>query len=59
MDKKIIIGIVIAIIVLLLAVFVVGGFLIYKKGSFSNMRVLLGKSKVDKLIDKINSYLRV
>lgn len=59
MDRKIIIAIIIAIIVLVLALITVGGLLIYKKGNFSNMRVMLGKSKVDKLIDKINSYLKV
>lgn len=56
MDNKYIIGIVVLIIVIVLVLGVSIGFLIFKKSSV-DIRTMLGASKLDKLIKKINKYL--
>lgn len=58
METKYIIGIVVAVAILLVIVAVGLGMTAYMKGGFGEIKFMAGESELDKLIKKINSYLR-
>lgn len=57
MDIKYTIGLVVLAIVIVVVLSISLGILIFKSDSIGSVRTMLGKSKLDKLIDKINNYL--
>lgn len=57
MDTKYIVGLVVLVAVIVIVMLVSIGILISKSDSIGSMRFMMGKSKLDKLIDKINNYL--
>ena len=52
------IGIALFVVVIIVVLLSTVGYLFVKKDGFSGVRTMLGKSKIDKLIDKINSFLK-
>lgn len=58
MDRKLIIGAIVAFVFVAIMAIVVLGLAAYFKGGFSEIQFMLGKSEVDRLIEKINKYLK-
>lgn len=58
METKYIIGIVVAIGLLILLLAAGLGIAAYMKGSFSDIKFMAGDSEFEKLIRKINDYLK-
>lgn len=50
------VGVLLVMVVVIFAL--VGMWIFSKKDGFSSVRMLLGKSKIDKMIEKINTYLK-
>ena len=57
-DKKYLIGGLVLIVVVLLILGIGIGLAAYLKGGFGNISFMAGASEFDKLIEKINTYLK-
>jgi uncharacterized membrane protein AbrB (regulator of aidB expression) len=57
MDSKYLIGIVIALVVLTVLLMAGVGYVVVRKNGFDGFRTMLGESKLDKLISKINKFI--
>lgn len=58
MSGKHLIGIVVALLVIAIVLFLGVGLVLVRKNGFDGIRTMLGESELDKLINKINSRLQ-
>jgi UPF0716 family protein affecting phage T7 exclusion len=58
MELKSQIGIAIALVIIAIALVSVVGFVLVRKNGFDGIRSMLGESELDKLISRINKYLK-